>query len=154
MLKSTQTLITIVITTALFCAFVFTSAQRVEADAEQKHCLALNIYHESRGQPIMGQIAVAQVTINRVADSRWGSTICEVVYQPYQFSWTHLIKNQVPREGYHWDLAQGLAQSVMTGVDEDNTDGAVFYHAGYVNPSWNRDMTITTVIGAHIFYKD
>ena len=154
MRKSTQTLITICITTALFSAFVFSATKELAAEQEQKECLARNIYHEARGEPIMGQIAVAQVTLNRADDRRWPSSICEVVYQPKQFSWTHLVENQTPKSGYHWTLAQQLAEDVMNGIDPDNTDGAVYYHADYVNPSWNRNLTVTTVIGAHIFYKD
>lgn len=154
MLNSTKTLITICITTALFAAFVTTSAQRLNALGEQAECLALNIYHEARGESVMGQIAVAHVTLNRVADRRWPSTICEVVYQPKQFSWTHMVSNRTPRNGFNWTRAQNLAQAVIDGVDEDNTDGAVYYHADYVNPVWNRNLTVTTVIGAHIFYKD
>ena len=51
-------------------------------------CLALNIYHEARGEPIEGQRAVASVTLNRTLDPRWPSTVCGVVYDPQQFSWT------------------------------------------------------------------
>ena len=58
-------------------------------DPKQHNCLALNIYHEARGERVEGQIAVAHVTMNRVNHEKWPSTICEVVYQPKQFSWTH-----------------------------------------------------------------
>ena len=68
-----------------------------ELDPKQHECLAMNIYHESRGERLEGQIAVAQVTINRMEHTKWPSTICEVVYQPKQFSWTHLIKLQRKR---------------------------------------------------------
>ena len=64
-----------------------------EVDKEQHKCLALNIYHEARSESMEGQIAVAQVTLNRVAHSEWPSTICEVVSEPKQFSWTHLLKD-------------------------------------------------------------
>ena len=56
--------------------------------AEALLCLTLNVYHEARGEPFLGQVAVAEVTLNRVDDLRWPDTVCEVVYQPYQFSWT------------------------------------------------------------------
>ena len=126
----------------------------LEEDRRQENCLALNIYHEARGEPIMGQIAVAHVTLNRVADKRWPNNICDVVYQRKQFSWTHMVKNHKPKKGDHWNIAKSIAKDVIDGVDEDNTDGAVYYHADYVNPVWNRKLTITTKIGAHIFYKD
>lgn len=136
-------------------AAVMFSVHKLSAEVNQeRQCLALNIYHEARGESIMGQIAVAHVTLNRVADSRWPSTICEVVYQPKQFSWTHTIENQEPKKGEAWTIAQSLAKDIMNGVDVDNTDGAVYYHADYVNPVWNRNLTVTTKIGVHIFYKD
>ena len=67
-------------------------------DSKQHECLAMNIYHEARGERMEGQIAVAQVTLNRAAHEEWPSTICDVVYQPKQFSWTHMIKNHTPSE--------------------------------------------------------
>ena len=63
-----------------------------QVDKEQHKCLAMNIYHEARSESMQGQIAVAQVTLNRVEHDKWPSTICEVVYEPKQFSWTFFIK--------------------------------------------------------------
>lgn len=142
------------LTAALF-GLIFVACTQLNAEAaKEQQCLALNIYHEARGEPVLGQIAVANVTLNRVADSRWPSTVCEVVYQPKQFSWTHMIEDHTPRKGDNWNIAQDIARGVLAGEDEDVTDGAVYYHADYVNPVWNRNLTITIVIGAHIFYKD
>ena len=122
--------------------------------AEAKDCLAMNIYHEARGEGIDGQLAVAHVTLNRVADERWPDNICDVVYQKNQFSWTHTIKNQQPRELKAWWIAKAIAHDVMNGKSDDNTGGANFYHANYVDPSWNKksEMIRTTKIGTHIFY--
>ncbi len=121
-------------------------------DAEQQNCLALNIYHEARSERVEGQIAVAQVTLNRVAHDEWPSTICEVVYQPKQFSWTHLVKEQSPLEKKAWKKARVIARDVMIGNVEDPTHGAVFYHANYVNPDWAKFMDLSKVIGNHLFY--
>ena len=121
-------------------------------DPKQHECLALNIYHEARGERVEGQIAVAQVTINRVKHDEWGSTICEVVYEPKQFSWTHLVKDQKPTEGKSWEIAKVIARDVMIGNVEDPTMGAVYYHANYVNPSWAEYMDLSKVIGNHLFY--
>ncbi|MEN8697599.1 MAG: cell wall hydrolase [Bacteroidia bacterium] len=121
-------------------------------DAKQHECLALNIYHEARGERIEGQIAVAQVTLNRVDHRKWPTTICEVVYQPKQFSWTHLVKNQTPREARAWAKARTIARDVMIGNVEDPTKGAVYYHANYVNPNWAEYMELSKVIGNHLFY--
>jgi len=121
-------------------------------DPKQHQCLALNVYHEARGERVEGQIAVAQVTLNRVKHEKWGSTICEVVYQPKQFSWTHLIENQSPQEGKAWRKAKIIARDVMIGNVADPTEGAVYYHANYVNPSWAEYMDLSKVIGNHLFY--
>ena len=121
-------------------------------DPEQHECLALNIYHEARGERVEGQIAVAQVTLNRVNHDKWGSTICEVVYQPKQFSWTHMIEDQTPQEGRAWRKAKVIARDVMIGNVDDPTMGAVYYHANYVNPDWAEYMDLSKVIGNHLFY--
>lgn len=122
-------------------------------DVKEHECLAMNIYHESRGERVEGQIAVAQVTINRVNHKEWPSSICEVVYQPYQFSWTHLIKDPSPIEAKAWSDAKVIARDVMIGNVEDPSKGAVFYHANWVNPDWADQMELSKVIGNHLFYK-
>ena len=123
-----------------------------EVDKEQHKCLALNIYHEARSESMEGQIAVAQVTLNRVAHSEWPSTICEVVYEPKQFSWTFLLKDHSTTEARAWKKAQIIARDVMIGNVEDPTYGAVFYHANYVNPDWAEFLDLSKVIGNHLFY--
>ena len=134
----------------ILTACIFTVSTSLEA----RDCLALNIYHEARGEPAAGQVAVAHVTMNRMADPRWPDNICGVVYQPKQFSWTHMIKDHTPKKGEAWSRALRIAESVMAGDHTDNTDGAVYYHADYVNPVWNRNLKVTTKIGVHVFYKD
>ena len=99
-----------------------------------------------------GQIAVAQVTLNRVAHSEWPSTICEVVYEPKQFSWTFLLKDHSTTEARAWKKAQIIARDVMIGNVEDPTYGAVFYHANYVSPDWAEFLDLSKVIGNHLFY--
>ena len=121
-------------------------------DPKQHNCLALNIYHEARGERVEGQIAVAHVTMNRVNHEKWPSTICEVVYQPKQFSWTHLIKQQTPQEYRSWRSAKIIARDVMIGNVVDPTMGAVYYHANYVNPNWAEYVDLSKVIGNHLFY--
>jgi spore germination cell wall hydrolase CwlJ-like protein len=121
-------------------------------DENQQQCLALNIYHEARGERVEGQIAVAHVTVNRVEHDEWPSTICDVVYEPKQFSWTHLIKDHAPTETKAWNDALIIARDVMIGNTDDPTYGAVFYHANYVNPSWAEYTDLTRIIGRHLFY--
>jgi len=123
-----------------------------QVDPKQHECLAMNIYHEARGERMEGQIAVAHVTVNRVDHTNWPSTICEVVYERKQFSWTHLIKDPTPKEVKAWKEAQVIARDVMIGNTEDPTLGAVFYHANYVDPDWASHMDLSKVIGRHLFY--
>jgi len=112
----------------------------------------MNIYHEARGERMEGQMAVAHVTLNRVAHDNWPETICDVVYEPKQFSWTHMIKDHTPKEIKAWKNATVIARDVMIGNTEDPTYGAVFYHANWVNPEWAKQMTLSKVIGSHLFY--
>ena len=123
-----------------------------KVDPVQQECIAKNIYYEARSEPIEGQIAVAHVTMNRVNSDYWPNTPCEVVYQSKQFSWTHLVKDQTPRENKAYDKAMTIARDVLLGNTVDPTYGATFYHANYVNPSWAKQMTVSKVIGYHIFY--
>jgi N-acetylmuramoyl-L-alanine amidase len=128
-------------------------ALRPDIDNEQHKCMALNIYHEARGEVTEGQIAVAQVTVNRVQDKRWPNTICDVVYQNKQFSWTHMIKNPNPTDDKAWRKAQVIARDVMLGNVEDPSFGANHYHANWVNPLWAKEMKLVRVIGSHLFYE-
>lgn len=115
-------------------------------------CLALAIYFEARAEPIMGHLAVGQVIMNRVEDSRWPDTVCGVVLQPWQFSFYWDGKPDVPDDQGAWNKALLLSQVILDGGTREITD-ALFYHATYVDPGWgeeNRAMQI----GDHIFYRD
>ena len=131
-------------------------------------CLALNTYHEAKNQSMIGQVATAQVVMNRVADSRYPNTVCEVVKQgpkykgsdvpvrhKCQFSWFCDGKSYEPkRDSKEWFKAQDYARIVLSGrIALDVTEGATHYHATYVKPSWAKTMTRTTRIESHIFYR-
>ena len=131
-------------------------------------CLALNTYHEAKNQSMIGQVATAQVVMNRVADSRYPNTVCEVVKQgpkykgsdvpvrhKCQFSWFCDGKSDEPkRDSKEWFKAQDYARIVLSGrIALDVTEGATHYHATYVKPSWARTKTRTTRIESHIFYR-
>lgn len=128
------------------------------------NCLALNIYHEARGEPHDGQLAVAYVTMNRVASPRYPQTVCEVVWQRRQFSWTHDRRSDAPRDTRAWGKAMRIAsfiynnyfrfQQVTKGAT-DMTKGALFYFAPRkVSPYWTKNMVATTAIGSHVFLRD
>lgn len=118
-------------------------------------CLAKNIYHESRAESYLGRLAVAQVTINRLHTGRWGKSICAVVMSPYQFSWTlENWQRWTTPKGKHWEESIKLANEVLQGgVRLVYLRDALYFHADYVNPRWNREKEKVIQIGAHIFYK-
>lgn len=118
-------------------------------------CLALNVYHEARSEPLAGQLAVAQVTLNRAASERYPDTVCDVVWQRKQFSWTHDGKSDKPREAQAWAQAQEVASIVYHGtltLDELTPD-VLHYHADWVTPQWAHNKQPVARIGSHIFYK-
>ena len=130
-------------------------------------CMAANIYHEAKNQSMLGQFAVAQVVMNRVEDSRFPDTICEVVKQGLtyrngkvvigkcQFSWYCDGKSDEPnRDSKAWSNAIRHASIIMTEtINIDVTDGATHYHASYVRPAWAKTKKRTTRIDKHIFYR-
>lgn len=126
------------------------------------YCMALNVFWEARSEPIEGQYAVAAVTLNRVRSPHFPDTICEVVkqggYQTLhrcQFSWWCDGKRDEPQEPAAWSASIAVAVKAMySDAFEDPTDGAVFYHADYIDPFWADYMTKLTKIGLHIFYVD
>lgn len=145
-----------------------------EYSAEDLHCLALNIYHEARNESLAGQVAVADVTLNRVYDTRYPDTICGVVHQTVlsnwhlergrevpvrnkcQFSWYCDGKSDEPKDGDSWSSAKQITQNFLTyGGFRGITEGATHYHASYVNPNWvnDRGMHMVGSIGEHIFYR-
>ncbi len=118
-------------------------------------CLARNIYWEARQEPLIGQLGVAQITYNRVKDWRWKNTICEVVYEKKQFSWTTLphIKNAHPKNKKQWERAKHSAFLFTKGVRVENFQKADHYYASYIpKPLWAYKMKKISKIGHHIFY--
>ena len=132
-------------------------------------CLALNVYHESKNQSFVGQVAVAQVVMNRVQDSRYPNNVCDVVKQGLTYKWkpTLPIKNKCQFSWYcdgvgdevkdkkTYQKILDLSYLILHNEVEfiDITDGATHYHADYVKPSWAKTKTRTTEIGDHIFYR-
>ena len=114
-------------------------------------CLALNIYMEARSESVTGQLMVAEVVMNRVASEKYPSTVCGVVYQPHQFSWTSDGKSDTPRDKKAWAFSQALADDVLHG--ERLGSDALYYHANYVSPGWAKRLTWVGQVGQHQFYK-
>jgi spore germination cell wall hydrolase CwlJ-like protein len=125
---------------------------------KQVDCLAQNIYYEAGHEPEKGKIAVALVTLNRVEDPRYPKDICSVVKQRVkstcQFSWFCESGKSI-RNNEAYNEAQRIALYVYANYEKlkDFTNGALFYHADYVNPRW-KGLEKTAVIGRHIFYRE
>ncbi len=139
-------------------AAVLWPAPRLDLEASLD-CLALNIYHEARGEPAEGKIAVGQVVMNRVGDPHFPARVCEVVKQggerPFdrcQFSWWCDGRNDRPDDPDAWEDSKYLAKMILAGALEDPTRGALWYHADDVTPGWRMDMVRRGKIGQHIFY--
>jgi spore germination cell wall hydrolase CwlJ-like protein len=123
-----------------------------ELDDEQFQCLASAVYFESRGEPLDGQLAVAEVILNRVASGRFRSTICDVVKQPSQFSFVRRgVIPQPKRETAAWDRAVAIAHIALNELADVTGENSLFFHATYVNPGWGRPRVAK--IGNHIFYR-
>jgi N-acetylmuramoyl-L-alanine amidase len=125
-------------------------------------CLARNVYFESRGEPLAGQHAVAEVTMNRLASGRYPRTVCGVVYQknwdPLRkryvgaFSWTEFDTLPAP-QGEQWLQAWEVAETVYYGREAPVLDGAMFFHAVYIKPDWAKTKKPIARIGGHVFYR-
>ena len=126
----------------------------------QLHCLALNIYHEARGESERGKRAVGHVVMNRVTDHRFPRSVCQVVRQGgerrryrCQFSWWCDGRPDRPRNQSAWDASIEIAREVIVGQSADPTGGALWYHADYVSPYWRKAFKRGPKIGTHIFYQ-
>ena len=126
-------------------------------------CLALNVYHEARGEPLKGQYAVAAVTMNRAGgDSK---RICEEVFKPQQFSWTNRLTDaserkrrekafkEKPKDTAAWKRSLEIAKLTLLGFIE--WKNVTHFHTKYVSPKWakSKDFVLVAVIGDHRFYR-
>lgn len=138
----------------LFCLFPST----VFADVcDEYKTLALNIYHEARGEGYTGMQMVGEVTLNRVESRSHPDNICDVVYQPYQFSWTHTVSDVEPKEEEIWEQAEILAENLINGeIEYLNTGATHFLNPDAVSkiPRWTRVYEKVGRVGNHVFYTD
>ena len=122
--------------------------------SRQLECLAGAVYFEARGEPIEGQLAVAQVIINRAESSAFPSDYCGVVTQRSQFSF---VKNGVipsrRSNAAAWERARKIARIAHEGMWNSAADDSLYFHATYVKPSWARKKVARATIKTHIFYR-
>ena len=122
--------------------------------SQQMRCLAGAVYFEARGEELAGQLAVAQVIVNRTEDGRFPRSYCGVVAQPGQFSFMRGSRMPAVREGSAaWERAVAIAHIADKGLWESEAEGAVFFHARYVKPGGTRSKTRLAQIDTHIFYR-
>jgi spore germination cell wall hydrolase CwlJ-like protein len=128
--------------------------------AQETRCLAEAIYFEARGEPEEGQVAVAQVVLNRVSSGLYPPTICAVVFQnrqhyrACQFSFACEGKSRRVTEPDAWHRAEQVAAEVTIGKTYlSGIGGSTHFHANYVRPHWARRLEKIDVIGHHVFYK-
>lgn len=129
--------------------------QQVAMSSKELDCLAKNIYHEAGVEDRAGKIAVAQVTLNRLKEGRWGKDICKVVYSKAQFSWTLDKKKRTAKpEGLLWEQSRAVALEFQRGTRIKGLEDSTHYHADYIrDPNWAKAKQVVKQIGQHIFYK-
>jgi len=126
---------------------------------EELHCLAMTLYHEARGEPDEGKVAVGHVVMNRVSDERFPNSVCGVMKQGgaetlhrCQFSfWCDGVSDD-PGNPEAWSRSEAIARAIYWGYSQDPTEGALNYHADYVDPNWGSRLVRGPQIGRHIFY--
>ena len=132
----------------------------VEANAvgdpldEEQNCVATAVYFESQGEPLEGQLAVAQVVLNRAASGQYPTSLCAVVKQKAQFSFVRA--GRFPRVDTNcdgWRKAQAIARIASKKLASTLPTSVLWYHANYVAPSWRLNLKKVDKIGAHIFYR-
>ena len=128
--------------------------------AKSEKCLAEAVYFEARGEAVRGQIAVAQVVMNRTFSGRYPTTVCGVVYQNkhrhYACQFTFACDNNpdVIREPEMWERARKIAKAMLDGqIWLPEVAKSTHYHAYYVRPSWVSEMTKMYRFGVHTFYR-
>lgn len=134
---------------------VSTPVSAYKDDGDELYCMVQNIYHEARGEPAGQQAAVAHVTMNRVQSTRYPNTVCDVVWQPHQFSWTGDGHSDAMTDLDAIQLAVDVALSVMRGRNYDPTDGMLHYYAHnkIKAPKWAKNPERVAVLGNHTFLE-
>ncbi len=127
-------------------------AQTIDANPTaygDRECLARAVFFEARGEPLEGQLAVAQVILNRVASGRFASTVCGVISQHGQFSFD---RARAPADGRDWRTAKAIAAIAATAAWDVVAPQATAFHATRVAASWTAMRKVGT-IGNHVFYR-
>jgi spore germination cell wall hydrolase CwlJ-like protein len=120
------------------------------SDAEL-NCLAVGVYYEAKSEPLAGQLAVADVIINRTKSGRFPKSVCSVITQRGQFSFVRGGKLPTPPANAQWRKAVAVAKVAQKDLWQSPAGNALYFHARYAKPSWNRARVAQ--VGNHIFYR-
>lgn len=121
---------------------------------EEGRCLATAVYFESMGEPLEGQLAVAEVVMNRAQSGHYPTSWCGVVKQKAQFSFVR--RGRFPRidpDCVAWRKAQAITRIAALHLTSTLSPDVLWYHADYVAPAWRRNLQRAEKIGAHVFYR-
>lgn len=128
------------------------AAQPLEIEDAELNCLAVGVYYESKGEPLEGQLAVAEVILNRTESGRFPRTVCGVLKQRGQFSFVRGGQlPQPPESARAWKTALAVARVARGDVWDSRVSKALFFHARHVSPGWRRARVGS--VGNHIFYR-
>jgi N-acetylmuramoyl-L-alanine amidase len=140
---------------ATVCVASIVSTTAVAEECDEVEVLALNMYHEARGEGHDGMQMVGEVTLNRMYHTAYPDNICDVVYQRRQFSWTHMKRDHTPHDQELWELSLELAEALLNGEIEYFDNGAThFLNPRLVTrmPRWTRVYDVVGQVGNHRFY--
>lgn len=135
---------------ASLAAAVDAHAATPVTDTELK-CLAVGIYYEAKSESLTGQLAVAEVILNRTTSGRFPKTACSVLAQRGQFSFVRGGKIPTPPANAQWRKALAVAQVAQKDLWDSPAEKALFFHARYVKPAWAKSRVAS--IGNHVFYR-
>ncbi|MET0307105.1 MAG: cell wall hydrolase [Sphingomonas sp.] len=125
-------------------------ADAAEADRELT-CLATGIYYEAKSEPLAGQLAVADVILNRTTSGRFPKSVCSVITQPGQFSFVRGGKLPTPPANAQFRKALAIAQVAKKDLWDSPAGDALYFHARYSKASFGRARVAT--VGNHVFYR-
>lgn len=130
------------------------TSNRIKYTPKDVECLTKNIYYEAADEGRQGKYAVANVTLNRLEEGKWGNDICKVVYAKKQFSWT--LRKKLPKpDKTVWEESKQIAIEVLEGTRVFGLEDSLFYHATYINlPKWANPAEHVLTIGRHMFYNN
>jgi hypothetical protein len=127
------------------------AAQETDGLDRDLTCMAGAIYFEAKGEPLSGQLAVAEVILNRTKSGRFPKSICSVVTQPGQFSFVRGGRVPAIANNPHYRTAIAVARVAMADAWDSPAPNAMYFHARRVSPRWR--MTKVAAIGNHVFYR-